>query len=200
MTRPASAQPYIGLFTTHCCAPFERRLFMSQHDVSHQPVRPYSDQLKNIAAYMSEQSLVLTTAESCTAGLIAAQLADVPGAGALLECAFVVYSTKAKQQCLGVKAETIDRCNLTSEEVAREMAQGALRNSDANLAIANTGVTDGTDPAIQAGTQCFAWLFARQDGVPEQLFSETKKLIGNRNAIREQAALYALMRIPVRHA
>ena len=149
---------------------------------------------------MAEHSLVLTTAESCTAGLIAAYLADVPGAGKVLECAFVVYSPEAKQKRLGVKASTMERFNLTSEEVAREMATGAMRNSDANLAISNTGVTDATDPRIEAGTQCFAWCFASRGKLPEMLFSETKKFDGDRNAIRDRAALYALSKIPALHA
>ncbi|MDB5869300.1 MAG: ompetence-damaged protein [Polaromonas sp.] len=159
-----------------------------------------NEKLQAVARYMADHSLVMTTAESCTAGLIAAHIADVPGAGQVLECAFVVYSPEAKQKRLGVKAETIERCNLTSEAVAREMAEGAMRNSGANMAISNTGVTDGTDPAIEAGTQCFAWFFARHEGLPEKLFSETKKFSGDRNAIRDQAATYALAQIPARHA
>ena len=105
------------------------------------------DDMPAIADYMKRQPLVLVTAESCTAGLIASRLAEVPGAGKLLECAYVVYSPEAKQRCLGVRKETIERYNLTSEEVAREMAAGALSHSDANLAVSNTGVTDDTDPA-----------------------------------------------------
>jgi nicotinamide-nucleotide amidase len=155
--------------------------------------------LKEVAAYMSDHGLVLTTAESCTAGLIAAHLADVRGAGSLLECAFVVYTPEAKQRRLGVKPETIAQFNLTSEEVAREMAQGALRHSGANVAIANTGVTDGTDPDIPAGTQCFAWFFAARDGQPEKLLSETRRFSGGRNRIREDAAVHALSQIPVKH-
>lgn len=162
--------------------------------------QPLNGQLRAVANYMAEHGLVLTTAESCTAGLIAAHLADVPGAGSLLECAFVAYSPEAKQQRLGVRPETIARCNLTSEAVAGEMAQGALRHSQANLAIANTGVTDGTDPAIAPGTQCFAWFFSRQGNRAEKLFTQTRQFKGERNAIREQAAAYALLEIPARHA
>lgn len=173
---------------------------MTHHVSSHQPGTQFNDQLQDIVAYMSRNSLVMTTAESCTAGLIAAHLADAPGAGQLLECAYVVYSLQAKQHCLGVNPETIERCNLTSEEVAREMAIGAMRRSRANLAISNTGVTDDTDPAIEPGTQCFAWFFASRDGLPEKLFSETRQFSGDRNAIRDQAAVYALTQIPVRHA
>ncbi|HWL29048.1 MAG TPA: nicotinamide-nucleotide amidohydrolase family protein, partial [Burkholderiaceae bacterium] len=85
--------------------------------------------IEEVAAFMKENSLMLVTAESCTAGLIAATLADIPGAGQLLDCAFVVYSPEAKQRCLSVRSETLDQFNLTSEEVAREMAHGALGNS-----------------------------------------------------------------------
>jgi nicotinamide-nucleotide amidase len=153
------------------------------------------DDMPAIAAYMKRHHLVLVTAESCTAGLIASRLAEVPGAGKLLECAYVVYSPAAKQRCLDVKKETIERFNLTSEEVAREMASGALARSDANLAVSNTGVTDDTDPAIPAGTQCFAWAFRRPDGRVE-VHSETRRFDGERNDIRETTADFALRRIP----
>ncbi|MDB5964868.1 MAG: ompetence-damaged protein [Polaromonas sp.] len=158
-----------------------------------------ADQLAVVAAYMKSHALRMTTAESCTAGLIAAHLADVPGAGALLESAFVVYSPEAKKRCLGVKPETLERHNLTSEAVAAEMARGALSNSDVNLAVSNTGVTDDTDPAIPAGTQCFAWLFAAGPDHPEALFTETRRFGGDRNSIRAQAAAYALMQVPHKH-
>jgi len=145
---------------------------------------------------MRGESLTLVTAESCTAGLIAATLADVEGAGHLLDCAFVAYSPEAKQRWLAVKPETIERFNLTSEQVAREMALGALGNSRANLAISNTGVTDDTDRDIPAGTQCFAWAFRRQSSPHIVLFSETRRFCGRRNEIREASAHYALLRVP----
>lgn len=116
--------------------------------------------------------LVVATAESCTASLIASRLAGVPGAGDVLECAFVVYDPKAKRRCLGVPEEVLATHNLTSEAVALAMANGALRSSDASLAIANTGVADASDPGIQAGTQCYAWIF-RQGGATFA-FSETR--------------------------
>lgn len=154
-------------------------------------------QVAEVAAFMRDHSLTLVTAESCTAGLIAATLADVKGAGQLLDCAFVTYSPEAKQRCLGVKAETIERHNLTSEEVAREMALGALRLSPANVALANTGVTDGTDARVPAGTQCYAWAFAAaEEGGAPTVFSETRRFEGERNAIRQASADYALGRIP----
>ena len=98
-----------------------------------------SKTIAEIVTFMQKNNLRLVTAESCTAGLIAATVADVEGAGQLLDCAFVTYSPEAKKRCLHVKQETLDNYNLTSEAVAAEMAMGALTESPANLAIANTG-------------------------------------------------------------
>lgn len=151
--------------------------------------------IEEVARFMRSESLLLVTAESCTAGLIAATLADIPGAGKLLDCAFVVYSPDAKKRCLSVKQSTLDRCNLTSEEVAHEMAEGALGNSRANVAVSNTGVVDDTDDDIPAGTQCFAWAFGAGKGSPA-VFTETRRFMGDRVAIREAAARHALERIP----
>lgn len=159
------------------------------------------NEIEKVAQYMREHKLILVTAESCTSGLIAATLADIPGAGKLLDCAFVTYSVQAKQRCLDVSELTIMKYNLTSEEVAREMVMGALTRSRANVAIANTGVVDDTDPDIPAGTQCFAWAFRSmsvQEGIA--VSSETRRFEGDRVQIREKSAAYALSRIPVYHA
>ncbi len=153
------------------------------------------DTIEEVAKFMRSESLLLVTAESCTAGLIAATLADIPGAGKLLDCAFVVYSPEAKKRCLSVKQSTMDRCNLTSEEIAQEMAEGALGNSRANVAVSNTGVVDDTDDDIPAGTQCFAWAFEAGTNGPA-VFTETRRFMGDRVAIREASARYALERIP----
>jgi nicotinamide-nucleotide amidase len=158
-------------------------------------------ELERIAQYMKQHKLLLVTAESCTSGLIAATLADVPGAGQMLDCAFVTYSVQAKQRCLNVSELTLHKYNLTSEEVAREMALGALGRSRANVAIANTGVVDNTDDEIPAGTQCFAWAF-RSQSVPEgiAMFSMTCRFEGDRVSIRKQSAEFALSQIPTYHA
>lgn len=157
--------------------------------------------IESIAHYMRNHKLLLVTAESCTSGLIAATLADVPGAGDLLDCAFVTYSVQAKQRCLDVNELTILRHNLTSEPVAREMAIGALARSRANVAISNTGVVDDTDSEVPAGTQCFAWAF-RSQSVPEgvAVFSATQRFEGDRVEIRRQSAEFALRQIPQYHA
>jgi PncC family amidohydrolase len=83
--------------------------------------------------------LTLVTAESCTAGLMTSILADVPGCGQVLDAGYVVYSPEAKQRCLGVSPDTMERFGLTSEEVAREMALGALEAAKVRLARALAG-------------------------------------------------------------
>jgi len=95
-----------------------------------------------LVAYLTSQRLVVATAESCTAGTIVATLSDIEGCGEFLECGFVT-SRESKHQLLDVKSSTIDIYTLTSEEVAREMAQGALRNSRANVAIATSATENG---------------------------------------------------------
>lgn len=151
--------------------------------------------VEEIARAMRERDLLLVTAESCTAGLIAAMLADVEGAGALLDCAFVVYSPDSKQHALGVPGRILRAYNLTSEPVARAMGRGALARSRANVAIANTGVADGGGDGVAAGTQCFAWAFRSGAGRVD-VYSETRRFLGSRNDIREQAARYALSSLP----
>lgn len=155
---------------------------------------------RHVADYLEAHHLVLVTAESCTAGLIASRLADVPGSGAVLESAFVVYSPQAKQKHLGVKPATIEAHGLTSEAVALEMARGALARSDANVAIANTGVADvqADDPELEPGTQCFAWVF-RTGPLTEQAFTETRVFSGPRNEVREAAAEHALDALVAHH-
>jgi nicotinamide-nucleotide amidase len=87
-----------------------------------------------------EKKLRLTTAESCTGGLIAAILTEVPGSSDVFERGFVTYSNEAKTEMLGVTAELIERHGAVSEEVARAMAAGALENSRADVAVSVTGV------------------------------------------------------------
>ncbi len=151
--------------------------------------------IDQLVSFLQAHNLRLVTAESCTAGLIASTVADVEGAGDLLDCAFVTYSPTAKQKCLGVRAETIAEFGLTSEQVAREMALGALKSGSANLAVANTGVADSVDPEVPSGTQCYAWAFATPRGDPV-VHSETRRFDGDRNRIRHESARYALCRIP----
>jgi nicotinamide-nucleotide amidase len=92
-----------------------------------------------LAAYRARE-LRIVTAESCTGGLIAALLTEIPGSSDVLERAFVTYSNAAKSECLGVPAELLVREGAVSAAVTRAMAEGALRHSPATVAVAVTGV------------------------------------------------------------
>ena len=153
---------------------------------------------RHIVGFLASRGLKLATAESCTAGLIASVLAEVPGSGSCLDVGFVTYSPSGKAGFLGVRQETMDRFGLTSEEVAREMAEGALAQEAcaADIAVANTGVADRSPAGgPPPGTQCFAWSLRGRDGGVVTA-SETRIFTGSRNDIRYAAALYALSRIP----
>ncbi|MFZ0602244.1 MAG: CinA family protein, partial [Roseiarcus sp.] len=92
-----------------------------------------------IARYQAA-GLMVATAESCTGGLIAGLLTEIPGSSTVLERGFVVYSNAAKQELLGVPAETLADYGAVSEHTARAMAEGALRASRAEVAVSVTGV------------------------------------------------------------
>lgn len=147
--------------------------------------------IESMLDYLKAQELQLTTAESCTAGKVVGLLSEVPGSGSCIESGYVVYSPEAKQRLLGVKAETIERYNLTSEEVAREMAAGALRDSPAQAAIANTGLAGpGGADGIPQGTVCFAWGYRVADDIV--LYAETRHFSGDREAVQLAAARHSL--------
>ena len=86
------------------------------------------------------QKLRIATAESCTGGLIAGLLTEIPGSSDVFERGFIVYSNRAKQDMLGVSGDMIADLGAVSEAVARSMAEGAVQNSNAHMAVAVTGV------------------------------------------------------------
>ena len=99
----------------------------------------------------------IATAESCTGGMVAAALTDVPGSSDVVDRGFVTYSNAAKVEMLGVRAETLDAFGAVSEAVAREMAQGALARSRATLAVSVTGLAGpGGSEFKPEGRVCFA--------------------------------------------
>ena len=101
--------------------------------------------------------VTIATAESCTGGMIAAAITDIAGSSAAFDRGLVTYSNAAKQAMLGVRAETLDLHGAVSEEVAREMAEGALARSDAGLAVAVTGIAGpGGSGFKPEGRVCFA--------------------------------------------
>ncbi len=136
-----------------------------------------------------DAGLMIATAESCTGGMIAAALTAVPGSSAVVDRGFVTYSNAAKMQMLGVRSETLEAAGAVSEQVAAEMAAGALARSDAQLAVAVTGIAGpgGSDHKPE-GRVCFG--LAHAGGAP---LTETIEFgaIG-RDAVRAATVAYAL--------
>ena len=110
-----------------------------------------------ILARATAQGVMIATAESCTGGMVAAALTDVAGSSAVFERGFVTYSNAAKVGMLGVSDTTLGQFGAVSEEVAREMALGALAHSAATLSVATTGIAGpGGSEFKPEGRVCFA--------------------------------------------
>lgn len=110
----------------------------------------------DVLAAARAKGAMIATAESCTGGLIAGALTEVAGSSAVVDRGFVTYSYAAKQQMLGVRPETLSAHGAVSEEVAVEMAAGALARSDARLAVAVTGIAGpGGSDTKPEGRVCF---------------------------------------------
>ncbi len=104
------------------------------------------------------RSLKIATAESCTGGLVAATLTDIPGSSDVVDRAFVSYSNAAKQAMLGVPPALIERYGAVSQETAEAMARGALAHAPVSLAVAITGIAGpgGAVPGKPVGLVHFA--------------------------------------------
>ena len=100
--------------------------------------------------------VMIATAESCTGGMVAAALTDIPGSSAVVDRGFVTYTNAAKEQMLGVLSQTLLTHGAVSEEVARQMADGALSRSGAQLAVSITGIAGpGGSEFKPEGRVCF---------------------------------------------
>ncbi|TVQ02773.1 MAG: CinA family protein [Roseinatronobacter sp.] len=103
-----------------------------------------------------DKGVRIAAAESCTGGLIMAALTDIAGSSDVVDRGFVTYSNAAKYEMLGVRPATLDQHGAVSEQVAAEMAQGALARSDAGLAVAVTGIAGpGGSEFKPEGRVCF---------------------------------------------
>jgi len=106
--------------------------------------REVSDAAVALLELCKKKKLTLATAESCTGGLVAAALSEIPGSSLVLDRGFVTYSNEAKQQMLGVTPATIDVYGAVSKESAEEMAKGALAHAQVDLAVSITGIAGPT--------------------------------------------------------
>ena len=144
---------------------------------------------KEIIDLANLNKAVISSAESCTGGMLSSAITEIPGSSVIFECGFVTYSNISKMELLSVKENTLNFYGAVSEEVAGEMAIGAINNSKANLAISITGLAGpGGSNTKPEGMVCFSIAFEN-----EIKLTETKKwgALG-RNIIRQKATLHGL--------
>jgi len=123
---------------------------------------------ETLLAAARAKGLWIATAESCTGGLVAAAITDVPGSSAIFDRGFVTYTNAAKVEMLGVAVTTLDRHGAVSEEVAAEMAEGARTRSGAQIAVSITGIAGpGGSEHKPEGRVCFG--LATEQGVKTEL-------------------------------
>ena len=137
----------------------------------------------------------VATAESCTGGWIAKALTDVPGSSGCFGYGVVSYSNGAKESILGVGNPTLEENGSVSEPVVREMAEGALNLSGADISVAVSGIAgpDGGSKEKPVGTVWFAW--SVREGAKHRIETDCKHFDGDREAIRELTVAYALQGI-----
>ncbi len=110
----------------------------------------------DLIARAAKAGVTIATAESCTGGMVAAALTDIPGSSAVLDRGYVTYSNTAKTQMIDVRPETLDAFGAVSEEVAREMAEGARARAGTTLAVSITGIAGpGGSEFKPEGRVCF---------------------------------------------
>ncbi|MFZ6647273.1 CinA family protein [Undibacterium sp. TJN25] len=140
---------------------------------------------------LKSKKLLLTVAESCTGGGICQAITEIAGSSDWFDCGFVSYSNSSKSELLDISPSLIAQHGAVSEEIAAAMAEGALANSEAHVAISTTGIAGpgGAVPGKPVGTVCFGWLVG---GV-----SHTERLVfaGDRHTVREQTIVHALDRL-----
>ena len=138
---------------------------------------------------LTEKKLRLTTAESCTGGLIASALCASDDTPSFYGCGFITYTDGAKITVLGVKEETISAHTAVREQTVKEMACGAIAHSGADVSLAVSGYAgpDGGEDGTPAGTVWFAWQLP--DNV---IVAKVKHFEGDSESVIKQAASYSL--------
>ena len=154
-----------------------------------------SPTLTSIAQQLGEmlckKNAKLTTAESCTGGGISEAITAVSGSSQWFEFGFVTYANSAKQQLLGVSKKTLDQYGAVSEQVVEQMAQGAIQQSQADYAIAVSGIAgpDGGTEDKPIGTVWFCWQ------TPTRSWTQQLMLSGDRQAVRTAAIKNSLQQL-----
>ncbi|WP_047044167.1 CinA family protein [Vibrio mexicanus] len=144
---------------------------------------------ETVGRALQSRQLVLTTAESCTGGGISTAITDIAGSSDWFDRAFITYSNEAKMEMIDVQSKTLEGFGAVSEQTVTEMVAGALKYSNANVAIAVSGIAGpgGGSEEKPVGTVCFAW---GDDAGWLQV--ETQYFNGDRIAVRNQVIEHAL--------
>ncbi len=147
--------------------------------------------VKTVSDELIQRQLKMVTAESCTGGGLAYYLTNMPGASAWFERGFVTYSNAAKNELLGVSTTVLNTFGAVSAQTAREMAEGALRHSQAQVSIAITGIAgpDGGTADKPVGTVWFGYAGLHETQTFLKIFS------GSREEIRQQSIFFALEKL-----
>ncbi|MCG7874658.1 MAG: nicotinamide-nucleotide amidohydrolase family protein [Candidatus Thiodiazotropha lotti] len=145
-----------------------------------------------LAELLRARSDRLVVAESCTGGWVAKVLTDLPGSSDWFDRGYVSYSNQAKQSMLGVSAETLAQFGAVSLQTVREMTQGALQQSGADLALAVSGIAGpgGGSQDKPVGTVCFSWQTTNRDPLLELCC-----FAGDREEVRLQTVEHALRQL-----
>ena len=146
---------------------------------------------KQVSASIIKHGQCLATVESCTGGWVAKVLTDLPGSSAVLDCSFVTYSNQAKHELIGVSEQTLNSFGAVSEQTVVEMASGAAKAANADIAIAISGIAGPGGGTLDkpVGLVWFCIHFAGQNYPSQQVFS------GDRAEVRLQAIVYSLKNI-----
>lgn len=160
-------------------------------------MHPLDDKIETLVARLGSAATqtknLLVTAESCTGGLLAGAVTEVPGSSGWFEKGFVTYATPSKTQLLGVRAELIEHYGVVSEQVAHAMARGALAQSaTATMSVGITGYAgpSGGEPDKPVGTVCIGWGYRFNEHVVT--LARTVHIPGNRSTVRRQSVVIAI--------
>jgi nicotinamide-nucleotide amidase len=149
----------------------------------------FNNIIQETVVLLKKKHWQLVTAESCTGGLLASFLTEIPGSSVWFERGFVVYSNLAKEEMLAVPKQLIETHGAVSEHVAAAMALGALKHSAGHVAVSITGIAgpDGGSIEKPVGTVCFGWAIPGMD-----IKTIQKQFTGTRQEIRLAACGEAL--------
>ena len=148
---------------------------------------------KSVADILKKKGFTMTCAESCTGGLIASRVVNVPGVSEVFRAGFVTYANEAKQKLLGVREETLIQFGAVSRQTAEEMARGAAKAAEADVAISVTGIAgpDGGTKEKPVGL-VYIGCYVRGDVLVKEYHFD-----GDRMQVRQSSAEAALKQLLV---